>query len=138
MSTSGPENRFLQSVHRLLPASIYRMKNHNPYVGGVPDCWYSGGSSCLWVEYKFLVIPKRPATIVDFCAEKNPLLSVLQQEWIRSRHIEGRNVGVIIGSISGGLWLPGVSWQTPLPTGEISKRLITKKAVAELITELVT
>ena len=28
--SSGPENRFIQSIHRLLGAEVYRLKNHNP------------------------------------------------------------------------------------------------------------
>ena len=99
--SSGPENRFIQAIHRLLPARVYRMKNHNPYVGGVADCWYSGTAGDLWVEYKLLELPKKPTTIVDLCGGSSPALSALQQEWLRNRHHEGRSVGVIIGTYTG-------------------------------------
>lgn len=135
--SSGPENRFIQSVHRLLPARVYRMKNHNPYNSGIADCWYSGDAGDLWIEYKFLVLPKRAATVVDITAGKEPLLTVLQQEWLRSRHIEGRKVGVIVGTPQGGLWLPGVSWEKPLSSAECSAAVLSKSATAKLITGLV-
>ena len=135
--SSGPENRFIQAVHRLLPCRVYRMKNHNPYVGGVADCWYSGDAGDLWVEYKFLSLPKRSSTIVNlYGADKSPL-STLQEEWLRGRHREGRNVGVIIGTPDGGLWLPGVTWEKPLSSAECASRLLSKTRVAEVITNAV-
>ena len=63
-----PETVFTNSVHTHLDrATLYWMKNHNEYVGGVFDCWYSGkgdSSTDLWIEYKFVVLPKRDATLV--------------------------------------------------------------------------
>ncbi len=138
MASSGPENRFIQSIHRLLPSRVYRMKNHNPYLGGVADCWYSGAGGDLWVEYKFLTLPARASTIVDLCGGKNPPLSALQQEWLRGRHAEGRRVGAIIGTPDGGIWLPGIAWQVPLPSAEYAARVQTKASIASMITSLVS
>lgn len=131
MSTIGPENRFIQSIHRLLPPRVYRMKNHNPYVGGVPDCWYSGDAGDLWVEYKFVVPPKRADTLVGLN------LSELQKDWLRSRHAQGRNVGVIIGHPKGGLWLPGDSWEPPITSAELAAGSASKARVAAIIESLV-
>lgn len=136
--SSGPENRFIQAIHRLLPARVYRMKNHNPYVGGVADCWYSGTAGDLWVEYKFLELPKKPMTIVDLCGGSSPALSALQQEWLRSRHHEGRSVGVIIGTRSGGVWRPGISWDKPLSSAELSAEILDKPNLAAIITSAVS
>ena len=133
--SSGPENRFIQSIHRLLGAEVYRLKNHNPYASGIPDCWYSGNAGDLWVEYKFLTPPKRGSTIVDFCAGKDPMLSALQQEWLRARHKEGRKVGVIVGTPDGGLWYPGLTWEPPRPAAERLSGLLSKKSIASIITE---
>jgi len=133
MSHSGPENRFIQSLHKLLPPHVYRMKNHNPYCGGVPDCWYSGGKSDLWVEYKFITPPKRESTIIPLTTGKNPLLSALQQEWLRGRHSEGRNVGVIIGTPKGGVWLPGLSWDAPIDGASFCSLLTTKQDLVRII-----
>ena len=76
--------------------SVYRMKNHNAYVGGIPDCWYSNNASDLWVEYKYIPVSKpRKAVIPD--------LSELQIRWISDRFLEGRDVWVIVGCKAGGV-----------------------------------
>ena len=136
--SSGPENRFIQAIHRLLPARVYRMKNHNPYVGGVADCWYSGTAGDLWVEYKFLELPKKPTTIVDLCGGSSPALSALQQEWLRNRHHEGRSVGVIIGTRSGGVWRPGISWDKPMSSADLRAEILDKPKLAAIITGTVS
>ena len=109
---SQPENTFIASVHRHLPPSLYRMKNHNQYNGGIADVWYSGNKD-LWIEYKFIAVPKRLDTVIDLISrtpKNDSVISTLQQEWLKDRHVEGRNVGVIIGSKDGGVWYPGLSW----------------------------
>jgi hypothetical protein len=72
------------------------MKNHNDYVGGIPDVWYSGNRNDLWVEYKYLPI-SNPRSLVT------PDLSPKQLHWITSRRAEGRNVWVIVGYKLGGV-----------------------------------
>lgn len=134
--SSGPENRFIQSLHRQLPVGVYRMKNHNPYLAGVPDCWYSGPAGDLWIEYKFVVPPKRPNTLVGVCEGEDPLLSPLQQEWLVQRHSEGRNVGVIIGTPSGGLWLPGTSWKKEFSAADFHS-VQSKAELASIIVHMV-
>ena len=136
--SSGPENRFIQGVHAKLPARVYRMKNHNPYNSGIADCWYSGKRGDLWVEYKFVQIPKRISTIVDISAGENPPLTKLQQEWLKGRHSEGRSVGVIIGTPDGGIWLPELAFQRPLSVADMRAKLATKQDLAALIAELVS
>ena len=134
--SSGPENRFIQSIHRILPANVYRMKNHNTYNSGIADCWYSGLNGDLWVEYKFLSLLKRPLTIVDLVGGNKPVLSALQQNWLSSRSEEGRRVGVIIGTTLGGVWFPGTDWMTPLTTAELRSRIVPKQGIAALIAGL--
>lgn len=132
-----PENTFIGSVHRYLPAQLYHMKNHNMYNGGIADVWYSGTRADLWVEYKFIVTPKRDETVIDLTAGKTPMLSVLQQDWIRGRVSEGRNVGVIVGCKEGGVWLPGLAWATPLKTVEFKNLLRSRSDLAGTILALV-
>ena len=122
-----PENTFISGVHRHLPAELYRMKNHNQYNGGIADVWYSGNAADLWIEYKFIVVPKRDDTVIT------PNLSALQQEWLSRRHAEGRNVGVIIGSKLGGVWLPGVSWQQNLTSKIYCSKVVTRAELAATI-----
>jgi hypothetical protein len=91
-----PENTYIGKIHKLLPKSIYRMKTHNPYVAGVPDCYYSGNGGDLWVEYKY--VPKLPVRVPVKIE-----LTALQWAWVEGRREEGRNVAVIVGSPEGGL-----------------------------------
>lgn len=136
--SSKPENTFIASVHRHLPTDLYRMKNHNPYNSGIADCWYSGTAADLWVEYKFLVLPKRPTTVIDLISGDNPAISHLQQEWLRGRHEEGRQVGVIVGCKDGGVWFPGQTWDTTYTMEQFRSRLLPRKELATLVFDLVS
>jgi hypothetical protein len=127
-----PETTFIASVHKHLPPTLYRVKNNNEYTAGIADVWYSGVSD-LWVEYKFIAVPKRPETRIDLLTGKNPAISYLQQEWLRSRHGEGRSVGVIVGSKDGGVWLPGVAWEQPFTAKDFLAHLRTRKDLADTI-----
>lgn len=122
-----PENTFIASIHRLLPVDVYRQKNHNPYNSGIPDCWYSGVEGDLWVEYKFIELPKRDTSPVPVN------LSELQKHWIRHRHTEGRNVGVIVGCKAGGVWFPGMSWDESTTKAEFEDQLLERLALSEII-----
>ena len=129
----GPENTFIDSVHRYLPKSVYHMKNHNEYVGGVADVWYDGLREDFWVEYKFVVVPKRDATYIDLTSGKEPMLSKLQQQWLRDRHNNGRNVAVIVGCSDGGVWLEDRDWEDPISAAEFRRNIRTRAALAKLI-----
>ena len=134
---SGPENTFIASVHRHLSDEVYRMKNHNQYNGGIPDVWYSGSKADLWVEYKFITLPKKDDTLIDLTALKNPILSPLQQQWLAERHKEGRNVVVVVGSKLGGVWLSNLDWSVTLSTYSFREHTISRNAIAETITSFV-
>lgn len=127
-----PETTFIASVHKHLPPTLYRVKNNNEYTAGIADVWYSGVRD-LWVEYKFIVVPKRPDTVIDLITGKSPAISYLQQEWLRSRHGEGRSVGVIVGSKDGGVWFPGLTWDATYPAKKFLSLLQTRKDLAGTI-----
>jgi len=103
------------------------MKNQAGYVGGIPDCWLSGSEGDLWVELKYLqTVPP----IVD----PTKLLSVLQQQWLIRRHAEGRRVGVLIGSVDGHLYFPGLSWQKSVSRGTfVTNAKTTRTITGDLI-----
>lgn len=122
-----PENTFIASIHRLLPGDVYRQKNHNPYNSGIPDCWYSGAKGDLWVEYKFVELPKRGDTGIPIN------LSELQKVWLQRRHAEGRSVGVVVGCTRGGVWLPGTDWSVPMTNVDFCSRLLPRQQLAEII-----
>lgn len=107
-----PETQYIARLHRRLPKSIYHLKNHNPYAGGVPDVWYSGDKGDLWVEYKYVdPLPKRVP--IRISGEKG-LLSALQLDWLDKRYKEGRKLAVIIGCKQGGVVLENRLWHGEL------------------------
>jgi hypothetical protein len=125
--SAKPETTFLGGVNKHLPESVYHMKNHNPYVGGVPDVWYSGSGGDLWVEYKFIVMPKRGETVIKID------LSKLQQTWLSQRHAEGRNVAVIVGHKDGGVWMPGMDWGQKYTAFDFFRLSKSRKDLASII-----
>lgn len=125
----GPENTFIGSVHKHLPVQLYRMKNHNEYNGGIADCWYSGKRD-LWIEYKFIALPKRDTTVIDLVGGKNPPLSHLQQEWLRGRSREGRNVWVIAGCKEGGVIYRGCQWESAVTAADFRPHIQNRKDLA--------
>lgn len=133
--SKGPENTFIGSVHRHLPVGLYSMKNHNQYNAGIADVWYDGERD-LWVEYKFIALPKRDSTIIDLVGGANPAISVLQQEWLKARHRNGRQVGIIVGCKDGGVWFPGVTWDTTYTTRWFKDRVLPRKQLADVIAGL--
>lgn len=135
--SAKPENQFISSVHKHLPPALYRLKNHNQYNAGIADVWYSGVNKDLWVEYKFIVIPKRDSTVIDLVDGKDPSISVLQQEWLKNRNAEGRNVGVIVGSKEGGVWFPNTSWDFTYTAGQFREWVDTRQRLADFINSFV-
>ncbi len=105
----GPETRFIASIHRLLHPSIYRMKNHNSYIGGPADVWYSGTMGDAWIEYKY--VEKLPEVVDLLNRKKDYCLSALQEEWLRDRHEEGRRVFVVLGYRQGGVIFKQRQWE---------------------------
>jgi hypothetical protein len=109
------------------------MKNNNPYISGIADCWYSGAKGDMWVEYKFIAIPARDTTMINLIDGKTPIMSRLQQKWLRERHAENRNVAVIVGSSEGGIVLTNRSWEHPMLTESFRSKLLTRKELAAFI-----
>lgn len=129
-----PENKFIGRVHKQLDkiCSVYHMKNHNQYIGGIPDVWYSGKSGDLWIEYKYVdplpvKVPIRPAS----------LLSTLQIDWLKARHTEGRNVAVVIGCKDGGVILHYGEWVAEIPVQQFKALIKSVSDLAEWIKEQV-
>lgn len=108
------------------------MKNHNQYNGGIPDVWYSGPAADLWIEYKFVALPKRENTLITI------ELSELQKNWITSRDAEGRSVGVIVGSKDGGVWFPGTTWNTEVTMLQFRASIESRKTLADRIARFVS
>lgn len=122
-----PENTYIASVHKHLPRALYRMKTNNPYVAGIPDCYYSGDKDALWVEYKYVAkLPARVPVRIE--------VSALQKQWLEGRHAEGRNVAIIVGSPEGGVILTVGELGEELTASQFRMLMETKQEVAEWIT----
>jgi hypothetical protein len=130
---SGPERRFTLSVNKHLPADLHHEGMANPYRGGTPDHWYSGRKRDLWVEFKFVELPKLPTTYINLVDGKKPSISMLQQDWIRQRILEGRNVWLIAGCKTGGVIWQDMSFMVPLSQDEFLGRVFTRQSVASQI-----
>lgn len=124
-----PENTFIASIRKHLPKDLYVLKNNNQFHAGVPDLWISGKSADLWIEAKYIILPKRPDTLIKID------LSELQKNWLRSRFDEGRNVAVIVGSPKGGVYLEGVSWDYTHTAESFLSLLKTRQELAKRITQ---
>ena len=85
------EHGFIKAVHRHLSPEVYRWKIHDTYTGGVPDAFYLGPAGSLWVEYKYVKLPKRPDTIVTFGTSK------LQTIWLTRAQECGQLAALIVG-----------------------------------------
>lgn len=141
----GPENTFRAGLHKYLdPDLVYQEKMHNPFRGGTADDWYSGRrqharqkTRDLWIEWKYVELPKRDGTLIDLVGGKDPTIAALQQEWIKKRQADGRNVWVGVGCKEGGVILTGLLWQRPLTTAVFRGMLQSRKELAERITEFV-
>jgi hypothetical protein len=127
-----PETTYIGRVHKHLPKHVYHMKNNNPYLGGVPDVWYSANKGDLWVEYKY--VPKIPKSVP---VRVPALLSKLQTEWLNARREEGRNVAVIVGCSAGGVLLKDGDWEGELSPSHFTALIQSNAELAAWIKEQV-
>jgi hypothetical protein len=128
------EHGFIRSVHRKLPAEIYRWKINDNFEGGVADAYYSGNKGDLWIEYKYLrELPKRSTTAI------RTTLSAQQQLWLADRHREGRRVALVIGSPAGCLVLTTPdAWNQDLTRDDFIRSAIEKTRLVSYIVETTT
>ena len=129
------ESTYTAAIHKLLPPEVYALKLSLPYTAGVPDAWYSGRGGDLWVEYKYLKsIPRE----VDLVGNKKPIISMLQQAWLRDRYYQGRSVAVIVGCQGGGVVLPDLDWVELIARPEFEARVWPREQIASWIVGRVT
>lgn len=126
--TAKAETTFIHSIHKVLPGGVYREKQNNPYRGGQPDVYYEGNKDGLWVEYKFIVIPKRATTLIT------PDLSALQLQWLKRCYDNGLSPWVVVGCKTGGVLLTSpTAWSTAMATAHFLLQLKTRQVLADLI-----
>jgi len=125
VSTTKPENRFIESVHRHLPMT-YAEKMNNPWRAGTADVWYSGDRGDLWIEYKFIERIPRSAEIL-------PDLTPRQKRWLNNRFDEGRNVAVVLGTPTGGVIYRNKEWMRPLDHVTLAGLIVPRDEIARWI-----
>ena len=102
------ESGYTRKISKLIRRDVYTWKISDRFTAGIPDAYYSGTATDLWVEFKH--IPTPPKT-----TKQCPALSKLQQKWLRDRMQEGRNVAVIVGlGARSGVILTGESMFKPI------------------------
>ena len=108
------ESDFITAVNKLLPQAIYRWKIHDSFTSGIPDAYYSGTKSDLWVEYKLLRTTPNKHT---------PKLTELQKNWLKAQYERGRNVIVIIGFKGGkGFIAEDLTWEKQLNITDLKSK----------------
>ena len=122
---AGPESRYIKKVLTQIKKypEIYYMQNTNPYVSGIPDIYFEGCESCIWIEAK--AIPLWPKQL-----DCTKLLTANQLKWLKRANKNEVNVAVIVGTPSGeGVILENLSWELVQPTNKLKK--YTPKGVAQ-------
>ena len=113
------EHGFVRSVHRQLSPDVFVWKINDKYAGGVPDAFYAGPARCLFVEFKYVTLPKKETSLV------RTNLSEQQKLWLNRMLAMDKNVAVVIGSDSGGLILSSGAWNS-----QVTKTTFTKYALS--------
>lgn len=123
-----PENNFIARVNKHVVS--YAEKTNNPYRGGMPDVYYEGERH-LWVEYKFIVVPKRDTTLII------PDLSELQKLWLRRCHTNTKRARVIVGCKEGGVVLSQpAGWEAGMTTADFKLYMLKARELGEHIDSL--
>lgn len=123
-----PERLFRNKISKRLHNSIDVWPVHDTYTAGVPDHWYSGWVSDLWIEYKYFpALPKRDINLV---VGKTPKLSARQQVWLRRKYLQGRDVWVVVGFPEGAVILKNLAW---LDTFKVQDMLVP---IGQLVGEI--
>lgn len=129
------EHSFIRSVHYYLQqykkqgADLWLWKIHDTYAGGVPDAMYVGPTGSLWVEYKYITLPKKDNTVIDL------KLSSLQRKTIKTLQDYNQDVIVVVGFDNEAAIIHNVDEKhnrTSLWTLSISRESLAKKILKEI------
>jgi hypothetical protein len=122
------EHSFIRAVHQYLPSEIFRWKIHDTYAGGVPDAYYAGPASALFVEYKYLKsLPKRDST------ELRTSLTPQQIHWLNTLHGHNQRVAVVIGAEKSAIVLLDKRWNVYISKSEFLRSAVGFSDVAQWI-----
>ena len=121
------EHGYIKSIHRVVKRDfpeITLWKIHDTYAGGVPDAFYTGPEGYIFVEYKYIKNPpKREQTLINLT--KPTILSMNQQKWLEDRSRHNISIAVIIGSPTGSIICPDLSWKEPITSRDLRNNIKT-------------
>ena len=101
------EHSFIRAVHGHLSPEVFRRKIHDTFAGGVPDAFYAGPVSTLFVEYKYVKsLPKRDTSPI------RTSLTSQQIHWLNTLHSMNQPVAVVIGCEKSAIVLTHKAWET--------------------------
>ncbi len=139
-----PENKFMDAVHKQLPDdAIYVMKITPVFTSGEFDVLYEGYAHDLFVEYKFLELPKRRDTMIH----PHNMLSDKQIKWGNRRvaRTAGSNrppphmaIGTKVDGNYYGLLLEYTPTISPLTSETFREYMKPAKEIANRILSLVS
>jgi hypothetical protein len=127
------EHSFIRAVHAYLPSEVFRWKIHDTFAGGVPDAFYAGPASTLFVEYKYVkTLPKRNATPI------RTGLTSQQAHWLDRLHDFNQPVALIVGCEKLALVILAKQWNTDIAKAEYVERAVPFKTAAQWISDVCT
>lgn len=122
------EHSFIRAVHARLPPEVFRWKIHDTFAGGVPDAFYAGPASTLFVEYKYVkALPKRESTTIKTC------LTPQQVHWLNTLHDFNQPVALIVAIGDQALVLLDKRWNTNISRTGFLQEAIPRNQVAAWI-----
>ena len=116
------EHSFIRAVHSKLDPALRKWKIHDQFAGGVPDAYYLGPTSDLWIEYKYVkTLPKRPDTVLSTS------FSELQRLWLDDLYRCNRPCALVIGHEQRAVVLQQGSWNNDITLATFIKTSIHRK-----------
>ena len=116
------EHGFIRYVHSKLSPALRKWKIHDTFAGGVPDAYYLGPRSDLWIEYKYVkTLPKRSTTTVKTS------LSELQKEWLDDLRRCKRPAALVIGHEQRAVIRHSGLWNREFTAYEFQETSISRK-----------
>ena len=102
-----------------LPSEVFRWKIHDTFAGGVPDAFYAGPVSTLFVEYKYVkAFPKRDTSPI------RTSLSAQQIHWLNRLHDLNQPVAVVIGCEKLAVVLTDKTWSEYIPKQDFLNKAV--------------
>lgn len=122
------EHSFIRAVHSKLDTALRKWKIHDQFAGGVPDAYYLGPTSDLWIEYKYVkLLPIRPDSQIKTS------LSELQKLWLNDLHRCKRKCALVIGHEQRAVVLQQGLWNNEITLDYFLKNSVTRKELVSWI-----